>query len=89
MRKGLSAILRKGKEERRLNHFQLHQVEGVSRRPDHIDARIERRIGCCGQCRRREFQGRIRKLVFEMPRRKKRDEAASRAAETASALARQ
>jgi hypothetical protein len=36
-----------------------------------------------------EFQGRIRKLVFEMPRRNKRDEAASRAAETASALARQ
>ncbi|MFN5509888.1 MAG: arylsulfatase [Burkholderiales bacterium] len=36
-----------------------------------------------------EFQGRIRRLVFEMPRRNKRDEAASRAAESASAMARQ
>jgi len=36
-----------------------------------------------------EFQGRIRRLVFEMPKRNKRDEAASRAAESASAMARQ
>jgi arylsulfatase len=36
-----------------------------------------------------EFQGRIRKLVFDMPRRNKRDEAAAREAQNASAMARQ